>query len=75
MLINPKLPVASVEVRDVQDAARTVGIQVSVLNAGTEGEIDTAFTTIVKQRDDALIIGTDPFLLGQRDQLVAMLGP
>jgi putative ABC transport system substrate-binding protein len=72
MLTNPNFPTASAEVRDVQDAARTLGIQIHVLNASTESEIDTAFTTIVQQRADALIVATDPFLLGQRDQLVRL---
>jgi putative ABC transport system substrate-binding protein len=72
MLINPNFQLASAEVRNVQDAARTLGMQINVLNATTESEIDTAFATIVQQRTDALIVGTDPFLLGQRDQLVRL---
>jgi putative ABC transport system substrate-binding protein len=43
-----------------------------VLFASTEGEIDTAFTDIVRQKTDVLIIATDPFLLGQRDQVVGL---
>ena len=72
MLVNPKFPTASAEAREVQDAARSHGIQSNLLNASTEGEIDAAFTTIVEQRNGALIVGTDPFLLGQRDQLVQL---
>jgi putative tryptophan/tyrosine transport system substrate-binding protein len=72
MLTNPNFPTVSAEVRDAQDAARTLGIQIHVVNAGTESEIDTAFTTIVQQRADALIVATDAFLLGQRDQLVRL---
>ena len=71
MLINPKFPTALAEAREVQDAAR-LGIHINLLNASTESEIDAAFTTIVEQRNGALIIGTDPFLLGQRDQLVRL---
>jgi putative ABC transport system substrate-binding protein len=70
MLINPTLPTTSVEMRDVQDAARNLGIEISVLKASTESEIDTAFASIAKQRVDGLFVGTDPFLLGQRDQIV-----
>jgi putative ABC transport system substrate-binding protein len=72
MLVNPKFPTASAEAREVQDAARSRGIQSNLLNASTESEIDAAFTTAVEQRNGALIIGTDPFLLGQRDQLVRL---
>jgi len=70
MLINPRFPTASAEAREVHNAARAGGIQINLLNASAENEIDTAFTTAVEQRSGALIIGTDPFLLGQRDQLV-----
>jgi putative ABC transport system substrate-binding protein len=72
MLNNPNFPTAPVEARDVQEAARTFGMHLDVLKASTESEINTAFRTIVQQRTDALIVGTDPFLLGQRDQLVRL---
>jgi putative ABC transport system substrate-binding protein len=72
MLNNPKYPPASAEARGIQEAARPAGIKINFLNASTENEIDSAFTTIVEQRNGALIIGSDPFLLGQRDQLVRL---
>jgi putative ABC transport system substrate-binding protein len=72
MLHNPKYPPASAEARGVQEAARPAGIKINFLNASTENEIDNAFATIVEQRNGALIIGTDPFLVGQRDQLVRL---
>jgi len=43
--------------RDVEAAARTIGIQVRVLNVSTSGEINTAFTTLVRERPDALFVG------------------
>ena len=72
MLVNPNFPIALAEARGVEAAARPQGMQIYVPNAHTESEIDTAFTTIVEQRAAALIVGTDPFLLGQRDQLVRL---
>ena len=72
MLTNPKFPAASAELRELQDAARPFGLQINVLNASTDHEIDAAFATIIAQKNGALIIGTDPFLLGQRDQLVRL---
>jgi putative tryptophan/tyrosine transport system substrate-binding protein len=72
MLINPSFPTASAEAHHVQAAVRTLGMHCNVLNASTESEIDTAFTNIAEQRTGALIVGTDPFLLGQRDQLVRL---
>jgi putative ABC transport system substrate-binding protein len=72
VLINPAFPTTSAEARELQDAARSLGLQMNVQNASTESQIDTAFTTIVQQRASALIVATDPFLLGQRDQLVRL---
>jgi ABC-type uncharacterized transport system substrate-binding protein len=72
MLINPRFPTATAEAREVQDAARSFGIHINLLNASAESEIDAAFATIVEQGNGALIIGTDPFLLGQREQLVRL---
>jgi putative tryptophan/tyrosine transport system substrate-binding protein len=72
MLINPKFPTALAEAREVQDAARALGTHINLLKASTESEIDAAFITIVEQRSGALIVSTDPFLLGQRDQLVRL---
>jgi putative tryptophan/tyrosine transport system substrate-binding protein len=72
LLVNPNYPPSSVEIRDVQAGARSLGLQISVLNASIEPEIDTAFKTIAQQKVDALIVGADPFLVGQRDQLVRL---
>jgi putative ABC transport system substrate-binding protein len=72
MLVNPDFPPTHAEVTDVQAGARSLGLQINVLNASTERQIDIAFATIVQQRAAALIVGIDPFLLGQRDQLVQL---
>jgi ABC-type uncharacterized transport system substrate-binding protein len=42
------------------------------LNASTENEIDVAFATLARRKVDALLINTDPFLLGQREQIVQL---
>jgi len=72
MLVNPYFPPTQAEVSDVQAAASTVGLQLKILNASTERQIDDAFATIVQQKADALIVGIDPFLIGQRDQLAQL---
>ena len=72
ILSNPTFPMASAEVREVEDAALRLAIEVNVWNASTESEIDEAFADLARHRPDALIIGTDPFLLGQRDQLARL---
>ena len=47
--------------RDVEAAARAIGLQIQVLNASTSREIDAAFATFVRERPDALFVGDDAF--------------
>ena len=72
MLMNPDYPATAGEVRDVQAAARSLGMQIIVLNANTSDTIDAAFTAFGRERPDALFIGGDPFLLGRREQVVPL---
>jgi putative ABC transport system substrate-binding protein len=72
MLMNPTYRPTAAEVRDAQAAAHTLGLQIEVANASTEGEIDAAVATFEHQRPDALIVGGDPFLLSRRDRLVPL---
>ena len=57
------------QARDVQEAAREVGQQVVVLQAGTDREIEPAFAALVEQRARALMVGADPFFDTRRDRL------
>src|SRR5262249_2027991 len=59
-------------IRDAQEAARAKGVQLQILNAGTESEIDAAFATLAQLRVGALIVGADPFFASRREQLVAL---
>jgi putative ABC transport system substrate-binding protein len=56
-----------------QQAAQTLGVQLHVLKASTEREIDAAFANFVQQRGNALLVGTDAFFLSRRDQLLALV--
>ena len=56
----------------MQAAARSLGLQLAVLEASTQGEIDAAFAGLARHKVDALLINTDPFLLGQREQIVQL---
>src|SRR5262249_42993329 len=56
--------------RSVEAAARPMGLQIQVLNAGSSREIDAAFATFARERPDALFLGVDPFLNSRRAQLV-----
>jgi putative ABC transport system substrate-binding protein len=56
-------------VRDVAAAARAMGLQIQVHNAGTSREIDAAFATFARERPDALFVGGSPFFTSRRVQL------
>jgi ABC-type uncharacterized transport system substrate-binding protein len=74
MFVNPNNPNADSVTRNARETARSLGLQLHILNAGTALEIDAAFADLVEQRIGMLIIGADPFLLGRRDHLVALAG-
>ena len=56
----------------MQVAAHSLGLQLTVLDASTESEIDTVFADFARQKFDALLINTDPFLFGRREQIVQL---
>jgi putative ABC transport system substrate-binding protein len=60
------------QLRGVQDAARALGQQVSILSAKSEREIDVAIATATESRAGALLVGSDPFFNNERDQVVAL---
>jgi putative ABC transport system substrate-binding protein len=69
MLVNPEnVPIAARTLREVPEAARARGLQIQILNASTENEIEAAFVTLVRDRIDALFVAPDPFFISQRAQ-------
>ncbi len=70
-LVNPSNSEAEPEIREAQEAARAKGIEVPILKAASESEIDAAFATLVQLHAGALLVGSDPFFSGRREQLVA----
>jgi putative ABC transport system substrate-binding protein len=72
LLVNPNNATAERIRRDVQEAARTKGVQLHTLKAGTESEIDAAFAALVQLHADALVVGADAILTDHREQLVAL---
>jgi putative ABC transport system substrate-binding protein len=72
LLVNANSAMAERIMRDVQEAARAKGVQLHILKAGTEDEIDAAFATLVQLHAGALLVGTDPFFNSRRAQLVAL---
>jgi putative ABC transport system substrate-binding protein len=72
LLVNPKNPATENVMRDVQEAARVKGLQLPILKANSESEIDAAFATLVQLQAGALVVAADPFLSSRREQLVAL---
>jgi putative ABC transport system substrate-binding protein len=73
VLINPaNVAVAETTLREVQEGARAIGLQIHVLNASTSGEIDVAFATFAHQRPDALFVAGDSFFNSRRVQLATL---
>ena len=72
-LVNPTNPgFAEPEMKEVQQAARSLGLNLLVLKASNPSEIDAAFATLVEQQAGALLVGGDLFFIGQTGQLVAL---
>jgi ABC-type uncharacterized transport system substrate-binding protein len=73
VLVNPaNAATAEPTLRDVQEAAPTIGLKTQILNATTIGEIDTAFATLVQERPDALLVVPDAFFYSRRGQFVTL---
>jgi putative ABC transport system substrate-binding protein len=73
VLVNPvNATIAETNLREVQDAARTIGLQIRILNASTNTEIDAAFATIARERLDALFVAGDSFFVSRRVQFATL---
>jgi putative ABC transport system substrate-binding protein len=73
LLVNPNNPVvAETEQRNLEATARTLGLQFVVLNAGSEQDFDKVFASLVELRAGGLVIGSDPFFLGQSARLAEL---
>ena len=73
LLINPtNFAQSEILSRDVQAAARSVGLELHVLRASTEGDLDAVFESLSQLRVGALVIGADPFFNSRSEQLAAL---
>jgi putative tryptophan/tyrosine transport system substrate-binding protein len=72
LLVNPNNPGAERNIRYLQEAARAKGVEVQVLKASTESEIDAAFASLVGLHAGALVVVGDSFFSSRREQLVAL---
>jgi putative tryptophan/tyrosine transport system substrate-binding protein len=71
LLVNPNSPGADVVSKDIQIATRALGLQLRVLNAGNERELDAVFAGFAQQRPDALVMQSDAFLIKQQVQIAS----
>jgi ABC-type uncharacterized transport system substrate-binding protein len=72
VLTNPNFSGTERQLRDVEAAARVLGLQLIVLTANTEREMETAFATMAQRGGVALLVGVDPFFLERRNHIVAL---
>ena len=72
VLVNPNEPSIEIRVSDIQTAARSVGQEITILNASTIRDIDAAFARLAQMRADALLVAGDPFFFNRAAQLVVL---
>jgi len=72
VLLNPNNSPFELQLKDVQEAARSIGQQIHVLHASNEQDIHAAFRGFVRMRVQALLVGGDPFFNGRREQLITL---
>jgi putative ABC transport system substrate-binding protein len=72
LLVNPSNTNAETQSRDLQAAARSLGLKLDVLRASSEGDFDTVFASLAQLRAGGLVIGVDPFLGARSEELAAL---
>jgi ABC-type uncharacterized transport system substrate-binding protein len=72
VLINPSSPVANIQSQEIQAAARTLGLQVHVLHASADRELEPAFAKLRSLGASGLVIGGDPFFNSRSEQLATL---
>ena len=71
-LLNPNTPAAETLSSDLQASARSLGLELHILNAGTERDFEPAFASLMRLRAGGLVIGNDPFFISRSEQLAAL---
>jgi putative ABC transport system substrate-binding protein len=72
ILVNTTHPNARAEANETQGAADALGRHLEVLSASTESDLEVVFATMIKQKASAVIVTADPFLIGRREQVIAL---
>ncbi len=71
-LVNPANPVAPSQIQEIREPARSLGLQIHVLEASSERQIEIAFEILIQQRLGALLLANDTYLSGRRELFVAL---
>jgi ABC-type uncharacterized transport system substrate-binding protein len=72
LLVNPNFPATDAQTRDVTTAASAIGFQIDVMQASDSREIEAAFGALVRNRADALLVGSDTFFVSRRLQIATL---
>lgn len=72
ILLNPTFPDSASQLLEVQEAARTIGLRIAILHASDSVGIEAAFESLAERHAGALLVGTDPFYISRREQIVAL---
>src|SRR5262249_2805261 len=72
LLVNPNYPPTDAMTRDATTAASAIGFQIDVMQASDSREIEAAFGALVRNRADALLVGSDPFFVSRRLQIATL---
>jgi putative ABC transport system substrate-binding protein len=71
-LADPNFLTTAGQLKDMQDAAPTLGQEIHVVEASTESQLDSGFATLAQLRPDAVVVVASPFFTGRRERLVAL---
>jgi putative tryptophan/tyrosine transport system substrate-binding protein len=71
-LVDPNAPDSATQLKNVQDAARTFGREIQIVQASTASQLDNGFATLASQRADALIVVPTPFFTRQRTRIAEL---
>lgn len=72
LLVDTNFPSAETQSRDMQEAVRSLGVNLLILKAGNAGEFDSAFAALVREGAGALVVAASGFFFSQREQLIAL---
>jgi len=72
VLVDPNFPSAETQSREMEEAARSLGLKLLVLKTGSERDFDTAFATLVRERAGALVVAASGLFFFRRGQLITL---